>query len=155
MTSDAKQLRKEVEEFALLHKDKPMKFIVEHFANQGHSKSKIYYILRKKNDEKNASKESKKNLAEKKKTEKDPSEDKRRKPFPPEMQEKLKNYFAREYDVSINGATKELNCSRSTIKFWMKKLNIKFEGYKSSGLHQCEGENCDFCKYGLQIMTIE
>ena len=150
MSSDAKQLRKEVEEFALLHKDKPMKFIVEHFANQGHSKSRIYYILRKKNNEKNESKENKR-----KKAEKDPSEDKRRKPFPPEMQEKLKNYFAREYDVSINGATKEFNCSRSTIKSWMKKLNIQFEGYKSSGLHQCEGENCDFCKYGLQIMTIQ
>ena len=200
MTSDAKQLRKEVEEFASLHHDKPKKFVVDHFAILGHPKSKIYYILRKKNEErneskdtkksdskdtkksdsektkksdsektkknnsknmkKNDSKESKKNNKESNKMDKNESKkstskgskkaeeplDRRSKNFPPKMQANLKKYFARGYDVSIVGAAKKFDCSRSVIRYWIKRLNIDYEGYQSS-MHWCSDKgNCSFCR---------
>ena len=193
MTSDAKQLRKEVEEFASLHHDKPKKFVVDHFAILGHPKSKIYYILRKKNEEtdeernkeKSESKDTKKNdgkgteksdgkgteksdsektkkndSKESKKMEKNESKksaskgskkaeeplDRRSKNFPPKMQTNLKKYFARGYDVSIVGAAKKFDCSRSVIRYWIKRLNIDYEGYQSS-MHWCSDKgNCSFCR---------
>ena len=193
MTSDAKQLRKEVEEFASLHHDKPKKFVVDHFAILGHPKSKIYYILRKKNEERNESKDTKKSdskdikKSDSKDTKKSDSEktkknnsknmkkndskeskkmdkneskkstskgskkaeeplDRRSKNFPPKMQTNLKKYFARGYDVSIVGAAKKFDCSRSVIRYWIKRLNIDYEGYQSS-MHWCSDKgNCSFCR---------
>ena len=104
----------------------------------------------KKNDSKESKKmdknESKKSASKGSKKAEKESLDRRSKNFPPKMQANLKKYFAREYDVSIAGAAKKFDCSRSVIRYWIKRLNIDYEGYQSS-MHWCLNKgNCSFCK---------
>ena len=118
MASKQEALRFRVEKFMLMNNKMPKSFIVKHFQEEGHARSTLYSII--------SGHERKLSMKRK------PGSGIKPKIFDSRKKIQLKKYLDHKDKVSVTSATKKFKCSRITINYWIKRLNIKLRKKKKA-----------------------
>ena len=117
MASKQEVLRFRVEKIILMNKKMPKSFIVKHF-QKGHARSTLYSIIAR--HEQKLSMKRKSGSGTKPKI------------FDLRKKMQLKKYLDHKDGVSLTSAAKKFKCSRTTINYWIKRLNIKMRKKKKA-----------------------
>ena len=118
MPSKQEELRFRVEKFLLMNNKVPKSFIVKHFQEEGYARSTLYSIIAR--HERKLSKKSKSGLGTKPRI------------FNLRKKMQLKKYLDHKDGVSVTSAAKKFKCSRITINYWIKRLNIRMRKKKKA-----------------------